>query len=77
MILLFYNNNVGGDKVKLYLLREIREEKKYSQEDVARGINISLRSYVRKEKGEREFSISEFERLITFLDIDANTLLEK
>jgi transcriptional regulator with XRE-family HTH domain len=40
-------------------LKELRKNQKISQEEMARTLNISLRAYQLKEKGESELKLSE------------------
>ncbi len=46
-------------------LKGLRKENKFSQEEMARTLNISLRAYQLKEKGLNEFLLSE---LVTMAD---------
>ena len=46
-------------------LKQLRKNNKFSQEEIARTLNISLRAYQLKEKGESELKLSE---LITLAD---------
>ena len=46
-------------------LKQLRKNNKFSQEEMARTLNISLRAYQLKEKGESELKLSE---LITLAD---------
>ncbi len=62
--------------MKLEKLIDIRKEKKYSQEDIARMLDISLRNYHRKEKGENQFTVSELEKICNYLDIEPKELLD-
>ena len=41
------------------ILKQLRKESKFSQEEMARTLNISLRAYQLKEKGESELKLSE------------------
>ena len=41
------------------ILKQIRRSQKISQEEMARSLNISLRAYQLKEKGESELKLSE------------------
>ena len=41
------------------ILKQIRRSQKISQEEMARTLNISLRAYQLKEKGESELKLSE------------------
>ena len=41
------------------VLRELRKQNKFSQEEMARTLNISLRAYQLKEIGESELKLSE------------------
>ena len=54
-------------------LKQLRKENKFSQEEMARTLNISLRAYQLKEKGNNEFLLSE---LITMSDKFNMSLLE-
>ena len=47
------------------ILKELRKNSKFSQEEMARTLNISLRAYQLKEKGLNEFLLSE---LVTMAD---------
>ena len=47
-------------------LKQLRKNSKISQEEMARTLNISLRAYQLKEKGESELKLSE---LIILADI--------
>jgi transcriptional regulator with XRE-family HTH domain len=40
-------------------LKQLRKNNKFSQEEMARTLNISLRAYQLKEKGESELKLSE------------------
>ena len=40
-------------------LKQLRKNSKISQEEMARALNISLRAYQLKEKGESELKLSE------------------
>ena len=40
-------------------LKQLRKNNKFSQEEMARTLNISLRAYQLKEKGESEIKLSE------------------
>ena len=40
-------------------LKQLRRNNKFSQEEMARTLNISLRAYQLKEKGESELKLSE------------------
>ncbi|MDX5711302.1 helix-turn-helix domain-containing protein [Clostridioides difficile] len=43
---------------------------------MARMLDISLRNYHRKEKGENQFTVSELEKICNYLDIEPNELLD-
>ena len=43
----------------MYNLKQLRKINKFSQEEMARTLNISLRAYQLKEKGESELKLSE------------------
>ena len=44
---------------KTIIRKQIRKNNKFSQEEMARTLNISLRAYQLKEKGESELKLSE------------------
>jgi len=56
-------------------LIEIKQKKQILQKDIAENIDISLRSYQRYEKGEREPSSSVIIKLCNYLDVSADYLL--
>lgn len=62
--------------MKLDKLKELRIERGYSQQQFATYINISQRAYSYKEAGKREFSISEVENILKFLNIEPLELLD-
>lgn len=49
-------------------LRERRKEKNYTQNEIARMINISRSNYVRKEKGQVPFTAGEFLYLSSLIE---------
>lgn len=62
--------------MKLERLKELRIEKKYTQQQFATYINMSQRAYSYKEAGKREFSISEVENILNLLNIEPAELLD-
>ena len=52
----------------LYKLRGKRVEKGYSQEELAKLLEISTNAYNLKECGKREFRMSEINQLLKLLD---------
>ncbi|OFU05561.1 transcriptional regulator, partial [Clostridium sp. HMSC19D07] len=54
----------------------LRLERGYSQQQFATYINISQRAYSYKEAGKREFSISEVENILKFLNVEPLELLD-
>lgn len=56
-------------------LRILRKEHKLTQTDVAKEVDISLKSYCRYESGEREPDASTLARMADFYDITADYLL--
>lgn len=49
----------------------------YTQEDMAKMLNISLSSYNLKENGERDFSMDEVRRILELLDCDYREIFFK
>lgn len=76
MILLFYNNNVGGNKVNLERLKEIRLEHGYTQQQFATYIGLSTSTYTDKEAGKTKFKVEELEEILKFLNLDPLELLD-
>lgn len=56
-------------------LRSVRERRGFSQEDMAAELNISRPTYLLIEKGERELTISEAEKLATIYGCSLENLL--
>lgn len=56
-------------------LRELRKEQKLTQENAAKGLEISLKSYCRYETGEREPIASTLARMADFYGVTADYLL--
>lgn len=50
-------------------LKEIRKEQKLSQENIARALDISLRSYQMKEKGSNSFTFDEVIKIANALNM--------
>lgn len=51
------------------VLKQLRKSNKFSQEEMARTLDISLRAYQLKEKGQNEFLFSEVIKLAEKLNI--------
>lgn len=51
------------------VLKQLRKSSKFSQEEMARTLDISLRAYQLKEKGQNEFLFSEVIKLAEKLNI--------
>lgn len=56
-------------------LEEIRQEKKLSQKDLAKKLNISQQAISLYEKGEREPKLETWQKLADFLDVPVDYLL--
>lgn len=56
-------------------LKQLREEKDISQEDLSKIINITTRSYQRYEKGEREPSLTTLKNIATFYNVTLDYLV--
>ena len=59
------------------VLRELRKQNKFSQEEMARTIGISLRAYQLKEKGETEFLFSEIIVIANKLGIELTDFINR
>lgn len=57
------------------ILREVRMERKRTQQQAADAINVSLRSYQKYEQGIREPSFSTLVALADFLEVSTDRLL--
>lgn len=55
-------------------LKEIREERKLSQKEVAEKMGVPVSTYANWEQGRREPSIGDIFSLLKVLEIDANDL---
>ena len=58
-------------------LKELRKNNKFSQEEMARTLNISLRAYQLKEKGENEFLFSEIVKIADKLGLELNDFINR
>jgi transcriptional regulator with XRE-family HTH domain len=50
-------------------IRELREEKGRTQEDLARVLGISRQAYMRLEKGARDITFVEIEKIAAYLEV--------
>lgn len=57
-------------------LKQTRIDKKFSQQDMAKHLNISQPHYLRKEKGEAEIRDDEWERMAKLLDVEVDEIKE-
>jgi transcriptional regulator with XRE-family HTH domain len=57
-------------------LKQTRIDKKFSQQDMAKHLNISQPHYLRKEKGEIEIRDEEWERIAKLLDVEVEDIKE-
>ena len=58
-------------------LKELRKSNKISQEEMARTLNISLRAYQLKEKGESELKLSEIVKIADKLGLELNDFINR
>ena len=58
-------------------IKKIREDRKISQEEVSKSIGISRSSYISFEKGDKELTLSELEKLTKILGLKITDFLEK
>lgn len=56
-------------------LKQLREEKDISQEELSKIVNITTRSYQRYEKGEREPSLATLKNIATFYNVTLDYLV--
>ena len=59
------------------VLKDLRKKNKFSQEEMARTLNISLRAYQLKEKGEKEFSFSQIIAIANKLEIELTDFINR
>ena len=58
-------------------LKQLRKNNKFSQEEMARTLNISLRAYQLKEKGESELKLSELIILADKFDMNLTDFINR
>ena len=58
-------------------LKQLRKNSKISQEEMARTLNISLRAYQLKEKGESELKLSELIILANKFEMSLNDFISR
>lgn len=56
-------------------IRKIREEKEWSQEQMAERMNMSLNGYAKIERGETKLHLEKLEQIAQILDIDVVSLI--
>ncbi len=56
-------------------LLQLREEKKISQEDIAKILGVTRQAYSRYERGERELNYTSLKKLSKFFDVSIDYLL--
>ena len=59
------------------ILKQLRKNNKFSQEEMARTLNISLRAYQLKEKGESELKLSELIILAYKFDMNLTDFISR
>lgn len=59
------------------IIKAIRVYNKYLQDDVAKGIGVSKRTYVTKENNPKLFTVGELERLANFLKVDTTVFFKE
>ncbi len=57
-------------------IKDLREEKGFSQEIVAEKLNISQSSYSKKEMGKQKFSLEEIERIALIFGVSLTTIIQ-
>ncbi len=57
-------------------LKELREERRLLQSQVAKGLGCTVSTYANWEQGRREPSICDIFNLLQFFEIDANELFD-
>lgn len=62
--------------MNLEKLKELRKANKLSQENMARRLDLSLRGYQVKERGETEFTVSELVKLSDILEVEVTELVK-
>lgn len=60
----------GGEVIMTNIIKAIRVYNGYSQDDVAKGIEMSKRTYFTKENNPKLFTVGELEKLASFLKVD-------
>jgi len=63
-------------KVNLEKIKELRVEKKLTQEDVAFELDITQSQYFRLERGECEFDFEKLNRIAVLFQINPNEIIE-
>ena len=57
-------------------LKAIREEKQYSQKQLAEKLGVAVSTYANWEQGRREPSLNDIYNLLSVLEIEANDLFD-
>ncbi|WP_087554726.1 helix-turn-helix transcriptional regulator [Clostridioides difficile] len=62
--------------MKLNKLKELREQKGYTQLEFSLLIDINYKTYNRKEQGKTDFTVTELEKIYKILDVNPLELLD-
>lgn len=66
----------SGDFMKTYeVIRSLREERDWSQKDMAEKLEMSVNGYAKIERGETGISVMRLEQIAAVLDVDIHELL--
>ena len=57
-------------------IRLIRELRKWSQEDMAEKLELSINGYSKIERGETQLTVPRLQQIAEILDIDVNRLIQ-
>lgn len=57
------------------IIRLLREEKEWSQKDMAEKLDMSVNGYAKIERGETGINITRLEQIAAVLDVDAHDLI--
>lgn len=60
----------------LYTLRELRERKRDTQENIAKLLRINRLTYSKKEKGVKELTLAEAIRIAKYYDVSLDELYQ-
>jgi HTH-type transcriptional regulator xre len=73
----FFKKFLKGENMLYERLKKLRQEKKYTQKDIATFLNISQPAYQQFESGKKKINLETMQKLANFFNVSTDYLLGK